>query len=86
MQQKAMAFEQKITGFAEQLHLPFILANWYSLWRAILRDLPHPDPPRVLHTERFKTLPRSRQVEELMRVSPPILTPSISSVIHIHNL
>ena len=67
------SYKQKVTGFAEDLHRPFILADWYTLWRAILRDLPHPNPSRRLETETFKRLPRWRQVEELLEVSHPYM-------------
>jgi hypothetical protein len=68
MQQQTMKYQQKVTKFAEQLTLPFILSDWYTLWRTILRDLPHPEPSRTLITDNFKTLSRWCQVNELMRV------------------
>jgi hypothetical protein len=67
------SYKQKVTGFAEDLHRPFILADWYTLWWAILRDLPHPNPSQRLETETFKWLPRWHQVKELLEVSHPYM-------------
>jgi hypothetical protein len=67
-EQRYQDFCKKQILIAENLHDRDVLAIWDKLWRLILRDLPHPDPPRKVSNQAIDGLPMGQQVESMMLV------------------